>query len=192
MRFAPIAVTRTQASLLLFESDGCPTWQVGGALVRVLRSRICTFRCGFWRGIGKGMSQNNRLLRMVRPQSREYPARSTCGHCGRPFQPKRRSAQFCSDAHRLAAHRASLGRSQDAPESPSGGSGGHETLKSDARAVATQNTPISETLRRPNLPKGIVADAQWPGMYRLVRPDGTLSDMVNLTRAKDALREPPE
>ena len=39
----------------------------------------------------------------------------------------------------------------------------------------------------PSLPEGIVADAQWPGMYRLVQPDGTLSDMVNLTRAKDAL-----
>jgi len=32
-------------------------------------------------------------------------------------------------------------------------------------------------------------DAKWPGMYRLVRPDGTLSDMVNLARAKDAVRE---
>jgi hypothetical protein len=28
-------------------------------------------------------------------------------------------------------------------------------------------------------------DAKWPGMYR-VRQDGTLSDMVNLSRAKDA------
>src|SRR5262245_36438105 len=134
------------------------------------------------------MSQNNRLLGNVPPQSREHLTRSTCDHCGQPFTPQRRSARFCSDAHRLAAHRASLGRSQDAPESPSGRSGGHETLKSDARAVATQNTPISETLRQPKLPKGIVPDAKWPGMYRLVRPDGTLSDMVNLTRAKDALR----
>jgi hypothetical protein len=31
-----------------------------------------------------------------------------------------------------------------------------------------------------------VPDAKWPGMYRLVRPDGSLSEMVNLTRAKDA------
>src|SRR5262245_13037002 len=135
------------------------------------------------------MSQNNRLFRTLPPQSKEYLTRPTCDHCGRHFTPKRRSARFCSDAHRLAAHCASLGRSQDAPESPSGRSGGHETLKSDARTVATQNTSISETLRRPKLPKGIVPDAKWPGMYRLVRPDGTLSDMVNnLTRAKDALR----
>jgi hypothetical protein len=38
------------------------------------------------------------------------------------------------------------------------------------------------------LPPGIVPDATYPGMYRLVLADGSLSDMVNLTRAKDALR----
>jgi hypothetical protein len=32
----------------------------------------------------------------------------------------------------------------------------------------------------------IVPDAEWPEMYRVRRPDGTLTDMVNLTRAKDA------
>jgi hypothetical protein len=34
---------------------------------------------------------------------------------------------------------------------------------------------------------GIVSDAKWPGMYRLKRADGSLSDMVNLTRAREAL-----
>ena len=38
------------------------------------------------------------------------------------------------------------------------------------------------------LPDGIVPDTKWPGMYRLRLPDGSLSVMVNLTRAKDALR----
>jgi hypothetical protein len=33
----------------------------------------------------------------------------------------------------------------------------------------------------------LVADELFPGMYRLKRADGTLSDMVNLTRAKDGL-----
>jgi hypothetical protein len=32
-----------------------------------------------------------------------------------------------------------------------------------------------------------VPDERFPGMYRLKRADGSLSDMVNLTRAKDAL-----
>jgi hypothetical protein len=34
---------------------------------------------------------------------------------------------------------------------------------------------------------GIVPDQRFLGVYRLKRTDGTLSDMVNLTRAKDAL-----
>jgi hypothetical protein len=38
------------------------------------------------------------------------------------------------------------------------------------------------------LPDGIVPDAKWPGMYRLRRPDGSLTEMVNLARAKDALQ----
>ena len=32
----------------------------------------------------------------------------------------------------------------------------------------------------------VVADGRYPGMYRVQMPDGSLSDMVNLTRAKDA------
>ena len=39
------------------------------------------------------------------------------------------------------------------------------------------------------LPVRIVPDAKYPGMYRLRIPDGSLSDIVNLTRAKDALAE---
>ena len=31
----------------------------------------------------------------------------------------------------------------------------------------------------------IVPDKTYPGMWRVVRPDGSLSDMVNKTRAKD-------
>src|SRR5262249_3503023 len=42
--------------------------------------------------------------------------------------------------------------------------------------------------RRLKLESGVVPDAKWPGMYRLILPDGTLSDMVNLTRANDAAR----
>jgi len=32
----------------------------------------------------------------------------------------------------------------------------------------------------------IVPDEKYPGMWRIVRPDGSLSDMVNRARAKDA------
>ena len=34
----------------------------------------------------------------------------------------------------------------------------------------------------------VVPDPNWPNMYRLRRPDGSLTDMVNLTRARDAAR----
>ena len=32
----------------------------------------------------------------------------------------------------------------------------------------------------------VVPDAKYPNMWRIKWPDGTLSDMVNLSRAKDA------
>jgi hypothetical protein len=31
----------------------------------------------------------------------------------------------------------------------------------------------------------VVPDPDWPKMYRVMRPDGSLTDMVNLTRARD-------
>ena len=34
----------------------------------------------------------------------------------------------------------------------------------------------------------IVPDKTYPGMWRIVRPDGSLSDKVNKTRAKDVAR----
>ena len=32
----------------------------------------------------------------------------------------------------------------------------------------------------------VIPDAQWPGMWRIAWPDGRISDMANLSRAKDA------
>ena len=34
----------------------------------------------------------------------------------------------------------------------------------------------------------VVPDARWPGMWRIRRHDGRLSDMLNISRAKDAAR----
>jgi hypothetical protein len=36
------------------------------------------------------------------------------------------------------------------------------------------------------LPWSVVEDSRYLGMWRVMAKDGTLSDMVNLTRAKDA------
>jgi hypothetical protein len=34
----------------------------------------------------------------------------------------------------------------------------------------------------------IVEDSKYPGMWRVKKPDGSLTDMVNITRARDAAR----
>jgi hypothetical protein len=34
----------------------------------------------------------------------------------------------------------------------------------------------------------VVPDDKWPGMFRVRRPDGSLTDMVNHTRARDAAK----
>jgi hypothetical protein len=48
-------------------------------------------------------------------------------------------------------------------------------------------SPKKTRLGAPSLPPRLVPDERHPGMYRLRLPDGRLSDMVNLTRARDAL-----
>ena len=93
---------------------------------------------------------------------------ATCHQCGRPLPPTARShARFCSPAHRAAYHRSEI------------------ALKSPRvrflKGVAANNPPTTPRY------VAIVPDDRFPGMYRLKRSDGTLSDMVNLTRAKDAL-----
>lgn len=35
---------------------------------------------------------------------------------------------------------------------------------------------------------GVYRSPAWPKLYRVRRPDGTLTDMTNLTRARDAAR----
>jgi hypothetical protein len=58
------------------------------------------------------------------------------------------------------------------------------------RDIRATIKPIFVTLRQPaSLPERIVPDGNYPGMYRLRLPDGSLSDLVNLTRARDALAE---
>jgi hypothetical protein len=66
--------------------------------------------------------------------------------------------------------------------------------------VTTAMTPINlasisgaqKTTRRPlQMMFGsytVVPDGDWLGMYRVRRPDGSLTDMVNLTGARDAAR----
>jgi hypothetical protein len=55
--------------------------------------------------------------------------------------------------------------------------------------ISREQKPQSVTLRHKplKLDPRIVPDGRWLGMFRLRLPDGSLSDILNLTRARDAL-----
>ena len=92
---------------------------------------------------------------------------AVCHQCGKPLpSTTRRHARFCSPAHRAAYHRSST-----------------------ARRMARVRFSVARTRDKTAGAAyiGIVPDHRFLGVYRLKRTDGTLSDMVNLTRAKDAL-----
>ena len=117
--------------------------------------------------------------------ARSAPSR-LCSHCGSQFRPKRSTARFCKTRCRVAAQRA---RDRGIPI------GTAATRPSAAAdAVLSVTTPIGQkpqgvTLRRKplKLDPRIVSDEHWPGMYRVRRPNDSLTDMVNLMRTKDAL-----
>src|SRR5262249_39517935 len=90
-----------------------------------------------------------------------------CPQCGKAVPAAaRRPARFCVPAHRAAYHRFSTAAKMARVRFPVA----HTRDKSAAGAYVA-----------------IVPDERFPGMYRLKCTDGSLSDMVNLTRAKDAL-----
>jgi hypothetical protein len=93
-----------------------------------------------------------------------------CHQCGKPLPATaRRHARFCSPAHRAAHHRSSI--ADRLPRVRFLRGAGRDNPAAMAPYVA------------------IVPDTVFPGMYRLKRTDGSFSDMVNLTRARDALAE---
>ena len=82
-----------------------------------------------------------------------------------------------------------IGASGDALRAEISGTGPPDTLRG-TNPSPDADVPLILPVSRASkpLPKGIVRDAHYPNMYRLRLPDGTLSDTMNLTRAKDALR----
>jgi hypothetical protein len=108
--------------------------------------------------------------------NRALERNSFCASCGASFTPRRSSARFCSTRCRTAAHRSSTAACNAT------------TARRKARSAIKSPPGIPETLRLSvtQNPR-IVADARWPGMWRLRQADGSLSDMVNLTRARDAI-----
>src|SRR5262249_37086064 len=102
---------------------------------------------------------------------REHGINNTiCHQCGKPLlATARRHARFCSSAHRAAHHRSSIADRLPRVRFLTGP--GRDNPAPMAPYVA------------------IVPDTAFPGMYRLKRSDGLFSDMMNLTRARDALAQ---
>ena len=101
---------------------------------------------------------------------REHGINNTiCRQCGKPLPATaRRHARFCSPAHRAGYHRSLI-----------------------AAGMARVRFPVAPTRGKSAAAAyvAIVPDKRFPGMYRLKRSDGSPSDMVNLTRARDALAQ---
>jgi hypothetical protein len=108
--------------------------------------------------------------------NRALERNSFCASCGASFTPRRSSARFCSTRCRTAAHRSSTAACNGATAHRKARS----AIKSAAGIVATRRVSVTRNPR-------IVVDERWSGMYRLRLPDGSLSDMTNLTRAREAL-----
>ena len=116
---------------------------------------------------------------------------ATCHACGSQFRPQRSTARFCSPRCRKATQRA---RDRGMPINVAAtrpGVGLDAVLSVTATiGMSEGQKPQSVTLKRKpaKLDPRIVPDPKWPGMYRIRRPDGSLSEMANLTRRRDALR----
>ena len=117
--------------------------------------------------------------------------------------------RYCSATCRKLASMARTGALQSSPErlqsSPKTGAKGHPaTSPLSVTSVASplvismgyggqksgRAGPKMMPLDRRTTLGGftVVPDPNWPNMYRVRRPDGSLTDMVNLTRARDAAR----
>src|SRR5262245_4304832 len=113
-----------------------------------------------------------------------------CFACGSQFRPHRSTARFCSPRCRKATQRA---RDRGTPIRVAAKRPGVATdavlSVTTSIGMSAGQKPENVTLRRKpgKVDPRIVPDPKWPAMYRIKRPDGLLSDMVNLTRARDAL-----
>jgi hypothetical protein len=114
-----------------------------------------------------------------------------CSTCGRKFRPQRSTARFCGPRCRVAAKRT---RDRGTPITtaatrPSVAPGAVLSVTGPIGMSGRQKPQIVTLRRKPlKLDPRIVPDPKWPGMYRIKHPDGSLSDMANLTRCRDGLR----
>jgi hypothetical protein len=127
--------------------------------------------------------------------SRKAAGRKPSYHKGR---------RYCSDACRKLASKRRLGPHQSSPEASEirpaerqnedPATGVLSTVTTAENSVDILRTYNSKKSGRASLKMifgayTVVPDPDWPKMYRVRRPDGSLTEMVNLTRARDAARE---
>jgi hypothetical protein len=121
---------------------------------------------------------------------------TSCAQCGVVFKPQRSTARYCGDRCRVANARYRVSGTSRAGRAPvgavlsvTGAPPSAPATKPALAALVTLTAPITRASKPDSrtLDPRIVPDERWPGMYRLRRPDGSLTDMVNLTRAMDAL-----
>jgi hypothetical protein len=110
------------------------------------------------------------------------------GSCGRPLVAQRSDARYCNDTCRQRGQRGRRGhreaRTRDIIRDRLPGA-----RSARIAPVVTDNPHILQGSKRPSRPLDprIVLDDKWPGMYRIRLREGSLSDMVNLTRARAAV-----
>ena len=123
-----------------------------------------------------------------------------CEVCRQWFSPRRASARFCSPRCRQRSHRrasrlppdkirSANGHSQrNVDKSDRGPSGSAEVVGKPpppvAQTAAHQTALASNSSALSSTPH-LVQDQRFPTMWRIAFPDGRLSNMVNLTRAKE-------
>jgi hypothetical protein len=131
---------------------------------------------------------------------------AVCRECKKRFPLGRRANQhrrangslnktrrFCSSACKQAAYRR-RSRNADRPKMVPG-TNAHAAVTRPLEHIETVGKIRTEKTTEPRrdrarqLDRRIGPDAVYPGMYRIRLSDGSLSDMVNSTRAKDAVRD---
>jgi hypothetical protein len=126
--------------------------------------------------------------------------RHRCVVCESPIRRKNERQRVCVNVRCKAELRgcpsACSWSPNRKPQEPEKKPDRHRGSQNDRRAQETPDFIGSKTANSSPprqdqvaaLDPHIVADDHWPGMYRVRFSDGSLSDMVNLTRARDALR----
>jgi hypothetical protein len=123
-----------------------------------------------------------------------------CAVCRQWFTRRRSSARFCSSRCRQRAHRrAGLSpvdelrnakgcseRNVRLTRGPCGSGVGLSTFHPSPKTAPQQPGLASGSVAR-SLTPHIVPDQHWPNMWRIAFHDGRLSDMLNITRAKEAM-----